>query len=104
MARRPLQAVDAAEDPPGGSGTGGRNGNGGLTRYRLDEVERRMGTLEGEVRELVTTCTRIETKLDEIASKSYVWRIFGRTAVFCMATILVHLLIQFLTSSGSGSG
>ena len=101
MARRPLQAVDT-EDPSGGPGTGGRNGNGGLARYRLNELERRMGTLEGEVRELVTMCTRIETKLDEIASKSYVWRIFGGTAVFCMVTIAVHLLIQFLASSGSG--
>ena len=97
MARRPLHAVDT-EDPPGGSGTGGRNGNGGLARYRLDELERRMGTLEGEVRELVVTCTRIETKLDEIASKSYVWRIFSGTAVLCIVTIVGHLLIRTLTS------
>lgn len=97
MARRPLHAVDT-EDPPGGSGTGGRNGNGGLARYRLDELERRMGTLEGEVRELVTKCTRIETKLDEIASKSYVLWIFVGTVAASIVTIVGHLLIRTLTS------
>lgn len=101
MTPRHLQAVDT-EDPPGGSGTGGRNGNGGLTRYRLDEVERRMGTLEGEVRELVATCTRIETRLDEIAGKSYVLWIFGGTAAAFIVTIAGHLLIRILASSGSG--
>lgn len=93
MARRPLQVVDA-EDPPGGAGTSG--GNGGLTRHRLNELERRMGTLEGKVDDLVVTCAEIKTKLDEIASKSYVLWIFGGTAAVLILSLAGHLMIRTL--------
>ena len=83
--------------PAGAPATGSHGGNGELTRHRLDEVERRMGVVERKVDELVTTCTRIETKLDEIASKSYVWRLFGGTAVVLLLSIVAHILIRTLT-------
>ena len=56
-----------------------------------------MGVVEGKVDELVTTCTRIETKLDEIASKSYVLWMFGGTAAVLILTIVGHVLIRTLT-------
>lgn len=90
---RHLRPIDA-EDPPGGSGTGG--GNGGLTRHRLSELERRMGTLEGKVDDLAVTCAEIKTKLDEIASKSYVLWIFGGTAAALVLSLVGHLLIRAL--------
>ncbi len=96
MPQRPLQVVDA-EDPPGAPSTSGGNGNGGLTRYRLNELERRMGVLEGKVDELVTRCARIEARLDEIASKSYVLWTFGGTAALLVLTLVGHLLIRTLT-------
>ena len=97
MAQRPLQVVDA-EDPPGGAGTSGGNGNGGLTRHRLTELERRMGTLEGKVDDLGNTCTKIETKLDEIASKSYVLWIFGVTTAVLVLSLVGHLVIRTVGS------
>lgn len=78
-------------------GSGGGNGSGELTRHRLSELERRMGVVEGKVDELVKTCTRIETKLDEIASKSYVLRVFGMTVAVLILSIVAHLLIRTLT-------
>lgn len=97
MAGRHLHPVDA-EDPPGGAGTSGGNGNGGLTRHRLNELERRMGTLEGKVDDLVVTCAEIKTKLDEIASKSYVLWIFGGTAAVLILSLVGHLMIRTLGS------
>ena len=92
-----LQSVDA-EDPPGEAGSGGRNGNGGLTRYRIGELERRMGVLEGRVREIGDTCTRIETKLDDVAKKSYVLWIFGGTAAVLVLSLVGHAFIRGLVS------
>ena len=95
---RPENVVSMTPEGSPAPGGGGGNGNGGLTRHRLSELERRMGVVEGKVDELVTTCTRIETKLDEIASKSYVLRIFGGTAVVLILSIVGHVLIRTLTS------
>ena len=85
--------------PPGDDG----NGNGGLTRHRLDELERRMGVLEGKVDDLRNTCTRIETNLrnmtSNMASKSYVLWIFGGTTAAGILSIVGHLLIR---SFGTG--
>ena len=90
-----LKSVDT-EDPPGEAGSGGGNGNGGLTRYRIGELERRMGVLEDRVHEIGNTCTRIETKLDEVAQKSYVLWIFGVTAAVLVLSIVGHVFIRGL--------
>ena len=82
-----LRSVET-EDPPSAPGSGGGGGNGGLTRHRLDELERRMNGVEGELRQLNTTCTRIETKMDEIASKSYVLKAFGITVALLIGRYL----------------
>ena len=80
--------------PPGGGG----NGNGGLVKHRLEELERRMTRLEEKVDTLAGTCTRIDTKMDDIASKSYVLRAFGYTAALLVVTVVGHLLIRTLQS------
>ena len=118
-----LQPVET-EDPPRTAGAGGENGNGGLVGHRLNELERRVGALEGKVDVLATTCARIEArldevaakshvgqifgetkqifgetkaKLDEVATKSHVWKIFGGTTAFLALSIMGHLLIRTLT-------
>ena len=79
---------------------GGRNGNGGngtLVRYRLGELERRMGVLEDKVDRLIVTCTEINGKLSDLASKSYVLQIFVVTAAVLVLTLVGHLLIRSMT-------
>ena len=95
MSPPPLRAVET-EDPPSGAGSGGGNGNGGLTRYRLEELERRMTGVEGKVDLLINTCTKIETRMDELASKSYILRVFGATAAVLVLSLVGHLLILTL--------
>ena len=56
-----------------------------------------MGVLEGKVDALVITCTRIDTKLNDIASKSYVLRLFGGTAVVLLLSLVGHVLIRSLS-------
>lgn len=88
---------------------GGRNGNGGngnVVRYRLEELERRMGILEDKVDRLTVTCTRIDErlgaladKLDDLPSKSYVLWIFGATAAVLAVSLIGHLFIRSIAGS-----
>ena len=55
-----------------------------------------MGVLEGKVDTLIITCTTIETKLNDIASKSYVLRLFGGTAVVLLLSLVGHMFIRSL--------
>ena len=94
---------------PGRGPLGGRNengGNGNLVRYRLEELERRMGTLEDKVDRLTVTCTRIDEKLaaltekqTDLPSKSYVLWIFGATSVGFLVTLVGHLFIRSITGT-----
>ena len=72
------------------------DGNGGLVRHRLYDLERRMGVLESKVDDLAITCTRIETKLSDIASKSYVLWVFGVTTGILLVSLVGHALIRSL--------
>jgi len=76
----------------------GGNGNGVLTSHRLTELERRMGIVESKVDNLVNTCTRIETKLDTVASKSYVLWIFGGTSAVLVLTLVGHAVVRTLVA------
>ena len=79
---------------------GGRNdngGNGNLIRYRLGELERRMGVLEDKVDGLIVICTEINGKLSDLASKTYVLQIFGVTAAVLALTLVGHLFIRSMT-------
>ena len=77
-------------------GPNGGDGNGNLIRHRLNELERRMGVLESKVDTLAITCTRIETKLGDIASKSYVLWVFGVTAAVLLLSVVGHMFIRSL--------
>ena len=89
-----LQSVPTA--PPAASAHGfvGGDGNGGLTRYRLDELERRMGVLENKVDDLTKAGARIETKLNDMPGKSYVLWIFGGTAAVLILSLVGHAVIR----------
>ena len=63
--------------------------------HRLSELERRFTVLESKVDNINDLCIRIDAKMDEIPSKSYVlW--FGGGLVFALImTLLVHILIRY---------
>ena len=73
-------------------------GNGSIVIHRLSELERRMGILETKVDNLSTTCTRIETKLNDIASKSYVLWIFGVTVAVLVLSLVGHAVVRLLVA------
>ena len=83
--------------PPAGAPGPGNGGNGEVTRHRLDDLERRMGTVEEKVDEIRTTVTRIDTKLDAMkdimADKGYVLRWFGLTVAVLAVSLVGHLFI-----------
>lgn len=78
------------------SGDGGGGGNGNLVAYRLTEVERRVSTLEGKVDDIKIICTRIETRMEEVPSKSYVWRIIVGVLFVSVITLVAHILIRYI--------
>ena len=92
----PSRVPESAPAPPS------NGSNGGLTGHRLNELERRMGVLEGKVDELRNTCTRIEANLQNMtsnmASKSYVLWIFGVTTAAGILTIVGHMLVRSMSS------
>ena len=90
----PIRSSAPAGAPPPTS----NGGNGGLTRHRLEELEQRMGMVEGKVDDLRNTCTRIETKLDNVGTKSYVLWILGGTSAVLVLSLVGHLLIRSFSS------
>lgn len=81
--------------PPTGSP---RNGNGGqLINHRLTDLERRMGVVESEIKNLTKVCVQINTKMDSLANKSMVAWVFGGVAVISVATIITHAILRFLS-------
>ena len=82
---------------PGGSNEG-NGGGGGVVNHRLTDLERRVGILENKLDEVKEMCIRIETKMDSLASKSYVlWFTVGIVLVALMS-IFGHMLIRILSS------
>ncbi len=77
---------------PPGSDRG--NGNGRLTDHRLTELERRMGALETQVIDIGKGIARIETKLDEMASKSLLWQVFAGSGALAVLTFVAYLLVR----------
>ena len=95
-----LRSVGEGDEPQREADGGRRNGNGDITQHRLGELERRMGIVESKVDGLIVTCTEINGKLSDIASKSYVLQVFGVTAAILVLTLVGHLVIR---SIGGGS-
>ena len=73
----------------------GGNGNGN----RLTELERRMTALEAGMKTINDTVIEINTKMDGLASKSYVLTIFGMTGGLAVLTFIGHVLIRTLGST-----
>ena len=83
--------------------SGNGHGNGSVHHYRLNEVERRLGVLEHDVKEMKDTLTRIESNLQNVATKEYVWKWLAGTVGFGFVTIALHILFRWM-SLPSGSG
>jgi len=87
---RSLRAVDDApepqrDSPPSPAGRNG-NGNGGVTKYRLDEIERRLESVEQDVKTLTRLCVTIQSRIETL-----MW-VLGVTVA--VASILIHLIIR----------
>ena len=70
-----------------------------MVAYRLDELERRMGEWETDVKSIGKTVTEINTKMDSIATKAYVLTLFGITGGLAVLAFIGHLLIRILVGS-----
>ena len=80
------------------TGSDGNGGNGGLTSHRLTQLEGRMDRLEGKVDQIHTTCTEIKTELKNLATNSFVWRMFAAVGVLLLISLVGHLLIRSFAS------
>ena len=69
-----------------------------MMEHRLSELERRMDNLEGTVKSINDTVIEINTKLDGVASKSYVLTIFAVTGGVALLSILGHLLVRVMST------
>ncbi len=77
--------------------TNGDNGNGGsLVNFRLGELERRMGVMEDNLKTLTTLCTQINTRLDGMATGSFVWKAFGVSGGVAVLTLVAHVALRFI--------
>lgn len=95
----PGNVVTLPVGPPGGNTGGpGDGGNEGLTSYRLGELERRVWNLESKVDDIHTICTRIETRLEGMATMTYVLKVFGISGGVLFLTLVGHLIIRSLSS------
>jgi len=74
--------------------TGDNGGGGGLTAFRLAELERRVDRLEERIGDLKSACDKITTKVDELPSKSYVLWHTVVVVVVALFTLLGHLAIR----------
>ena len=79
-----------------GTENGNGNGNGRLTEYRLQELERRMGALEDDIGEVTQSCTRIETRLESVASKSQLWQVFAGILGTAVVSLVAHVILRSL--------
>ena len=84
--------------PTTGGSNGGNSGGNGVVNHRLSDLERRVGILENKLDEVKEMCIRIETKIDSLASKSYVlWFTVG-IVLLALLSIFGHMLIRILSS------
>ena len=85
-------SVEAPDTKPK-NGPSGRNG---LTAYRLRELERRGGNLEGKVDALTGICTRIETGMKNYVPmeqvNTWIWRLM-LVLVGLVVSVFIHILI-----------
>ena len=89
-------------DPLRSVSGGGNGGNGGVLSYRLGEVERRVAALESKVSDVNDTCIKIDAKMEEAPSKSFViWFGIGLLSLSVL-TLLGHLLIRYLGAPLAG--
>ena len=75
---------------------GGNGGNGNLINFRLQELERRVGSLENKIDLLNTLLTKIDTKMDETASKSWTLKVGGTVLVIGLISIAINVGLNFI--------
>ena len=76
------------------SANGNGNGDSRLANYRLGELERRMDTIEGKADDLISRAVKIEERLNEVATKSYVLWVVIIVAGGSFATLVGHLIVR----------
>ena len=97
MSRNPPNGGDAPSRPGASHRSSDSNGNGSVTGYRLQELERRVGALEGKVDDISKLCIEIKTKLEGIATKGFVWMVVASVLGVSIGSLVGHLLIRTLS-------
>ena len=96
MSRNQINGGDDSAPPGASHRSSGSNGNS-ITGYRLQELERRVGTLEGKVDDISKSCIEIKAKLEGIATKGFVWMVIASTLLVSIGSLLGHLAIRTLS-------
>ena len=92
-------ATDKRRTPPRKRSEPSDNGHNEATNhYRLNEVERRLSTAERDVKAMQEILTRIETKIENVATKEYVWRWLAGTILVLFLTLGFHIILRYLSS------
>ena len=65
MANSDNKVTSLVHAPRSGPNASGGNGNGGLTDFRLAQLEKRMDIVEHLLQQLAVLCWKMDTKLDE---------------------------------------
>lgn len=82
--------LDERSRAPGGNGGNGRD----IVSFRLNELERRVGTVEEKVDTIKDICTRMEAKMESFATKSYVLWYMGTAILLVILSLVGHILIR----------
>ena len=76
------------------NGNGG--GNGGVLEHRVTEIERRLSVVESDLKQINNTCIEINTKLEDLATNSFVWKIFAGMLGLVLLSLVGHALIRVI--------
>lgn len=92
------QPESADPAPPTSAPPRQRGGpNTDVTVFRVGELERRMGEMDSKLADVQTRVVRIESALENKATKEQVYMLGAVTAGIALLTLLVHVVLRFLS-------
>lgn len=77
-------------------GNGSKSQVQSLTDYRLGELERKMDKVEKELTKSGEILTRIDEKINNLASEKLLWKVFGGTLCAAVVTIAIHVALKMM--------
>lgn len=66
------------------------------TTMKRVKLERRVGILESKIGEINDLCIKIDTKLENVATTTSLWKVFAGTLGISVATFIGHILLRYI--------